>query len=88
MQSRLTDIASQILTSYELVGGLNNTDGHNLPSKRALAGLCEQLLQFLFPPLQHQFLLEEQLLVYLYLLESLSLPERNYLVLPRVAHKQ
>ena len=49
MQSRLTDIASQILASYELVGGLNNTDGHNLPSKRALAGLCEQLLQFLFP---------------------------------------
>lgn len=49
MESRLTGIAERILQSYEDVGGLNNTDGHNLPSKRALEILCARLLQFLFP---------------------------------------
>jgi serine O-acetyltransferase len=49
MHSRLSAIAAKILDSYEEVGGLNNTDRHNLPSKRALDVLCEQLLQLLFP---------------------------------------
>ena len=49
MQSGLTGIAEKILNSYETVGGLNNTDRHNLPSKRAVDSLCEQLLQVLFP---------------------------------------
>ena len=49
MQSRLAGISEKILTSYETVGGLNNTDRHNLPSKRAVDSLCEQLLQVLFP---------------------------------------
>lgn len=49
MHSRLSGIAEMMLTSYEEVGGLNNTDGHNLPSKRALDTLCHRLLQFLFP---------------------------------------
>jgi serine O-acetyltransferase len=49
MQSRLDGISEKILTSYETVGGLNNTDRHNLPSKRAVDSLCEQLLQVLFP---------------------------------------
>jgi hypothetical protein len=46
---RLPEIVKKILDSYEKVGGLNNTDGHNLPSKRSLDALCGQLLQFLFP---------------------------------------
>ncbi len=49
MHSRLAGISEKILTSYETVGGLNNTDRHNLPSKRAVDSLCEQLLQVLFP---------------------------------------
>jgi len=49
MHSRLAGISKKILTSYEAVGGLNNTDRHNLPSKRAVDSLCEQLLQVLFP---------------------------------------
>jgi serine O-acetyltransferase len=49
MSKRLPEIAKKILDSYEAVGGLNNTDGHNLPSKRSLDALCGQLLQFLFP---------------------------------------
>jgi serine O-acetyltransferase len=49
MKSRLDGISEKILASYEVVGGLNNTDRHNLPSKRAVDSLCEQLLQVLFP---------------------------------------
>jgi serine O-acetyltransferase len=49
MESRLSGIAEMMLTSYEEVGGLNNTDGHNLPSKGALEILCARLLQCLFP---------------------------------------
>jgi serine O-acetyltransferase len=49
MECSLDEFARAILASYEQVGGLNNTDRHNLPSKRALESLCEQLLQFLFP---------------------------------------
>lgn len=49
MQSRLDGISERILTSYDAVGGLNNTDPHNLPSKRAIDSLCEQLLQVYFP---------------------------------------
>lgn len=38
-----------LLASYERVGGLNNQDAHNMPSKRAVALICEDLLQLLFP---------------------------------------
>src|SRR5471032_3238684 len=49
MDKALTTVASEILASYERVGGLNNTDGLNLPSKRAVTAICEDLLQILFP---------------------------------------
>jgi serine O-acetyltransferase len=42
-------ITDAILESYCLVGGINNIDGSNLPSKRAIAVICEDLLQLLFP---------------------------------------
>ena len=42
-------ITDAILESYCLVGGINNIDGSNLPSKRATASICEDLLQLLFP---------------------------------------
>jgi serine O-acetyltransferase len=42
-------ITDAILESYCLVGGINNIDGSNLPSKRAIATICEDLLQLLFP---------------------------------------
>lgn len=38
-----------LIASYERVGGLNNRDAHNMPSKRAVAMICEDLLQLLFP---------------------------------------
>ena len=38
-----------LLLSYERVGGLNNRDAHNMPSKRAVGQICGDLLQLLFP---------------------------------------
>jgi serine O-acetyltransferase len=45
----LGKITEAILNSYATGGGMNNIDGSNLPSKRALATICEDLLQLLFP---------------------------------------
>jgi serine O-acetyltransferase len=42
-------IVADLLESYQEVGGINNIDGSNLASKRAVAGICEELLQLLFP---------------------------------------
>jgi len=38
-----------LLDSYESIGGLNNRDAHNMPSKRAVGHICEDLLQLIFP---------------------------------------
>ncbi len=49
MEAHLPLIVQELLRSYREVGGINNLDGTNLPSKRALAILCADLLQLLFP---------------------------------------
>ena len=49
MQDRITQLISKILVSYQEIGGINNIDGTNLPSKRAITQICEDLLQILFP---------------------------------------
>src|SRR5580693_3863897 len=49
MQNRLSSLISKILASYQEIGGINNIDGTNLPSKRAITQICEDLLQILFP---------------------------------------
>ncbi|MEY5009149.1 MAG: hypothetical protein RLZZ253_288 [Verrucomicrobiota bacterium] len=49
MHSDLGKLTDQLLRSYQTGGGTNHIDGSNLPSKRALAALCEDLLQLLFP---------------------------------------
>ncbi|MFA7344005.1 MAG: serine O-acetyltransferase EpsC [Terrimicrobiaceae bacterium] len=49
MKQALRQVIRDTLVSYEEVGGLNNTDRHNLPSKRMLGQICSQLLQILFP---------------------------------------
>ena len=54
MDSQLPRIVSEILESYRTVGGINNIDGSNLPSKRAIAVICEDLLQLLFPGFHDQ----------------------------------
>ncbi len=49
MDSALIHVVQKILASYDRVGGMNNTDAYSLPSKRAIGGICEDLLQILFP---------------------------------------
>ncbi len=49
MQTHLPNIVKELLDSYRTVGGINNLDGSNLPSKRAVAVLCADLLQLIFP---------------------------------------
>src|SRR5262249_1034463 len=48
-QSNLTPLITRVLESYREIGGINNIDGSNLPSKRPMAQICEDLLQILFP---------------------------------------
>ena len=42
-------LLGEILESYRSVGGINHVDRSNLPSKRAIAQLCDDLLHLLFP---------------------------------------
>src|SRR5258708_12605849 len=49
MEKSVTPRLNDILKSYENIGGINNIDGSNLPSKRAVAQICDDLLQILFP---------------------------------------
>jgi serine O-acetyltransferase len=45
----LESYVSDLLRSYELQGGFNNREADNMPSKRAVREICEDLLQILFP---------------------------------------
>ncbi len=49
MQPALAEVIEKTLASYSNVGGINNIDGLNLPSKHAVFEICEDLLQVLFP---------------------------------------
>src|SRR6476619_159176 len=49
MHDPVLPLISKILESYQEIGGINNIDGTNLPSKRAITQICEDLLQILFP---------------------------------------
>jgi len=42
-------IIENLVGSYQAVGGINRIECGNLPSKRRIAQVCEQLLQLLFP---------------------------------------
>ena len=54
MDSHLPNLINQLLDSYREVGGINNIDGSNLPSKKAMVAICEDLLQLLFPGFHDQ----------------------------------
>jgi serine O-acetyltransferase len=49
MDCRQEEIVSRLMTSYREVGGINHVDCGDMPSKKAIAGLCENLLQLMFP---------------------------------------
>ncbi len=40
---------SDLLASYQKAGSINHRDAQNMPSKRAVGQICEDLLQILFP---------------------------------------
>src|SRR5215218_1289752 len=54
MDKDLGQITESIVCSYRIGGGMNNIDGSNLPSKLALASICQDLLQLLFPGFHDQ----------------------------------
>jgi len=49
MAEAVDDSVTELLCSYQRAGGLNNRDAHNVPSKRAVGRICEDLLQLIFP---------------------------------------
>ena len=49
MGELVEETVPELLRSYQRAGGLNNRDAHNMPSKRAVGRICEDLLQILFP---------------------------------------
>lgn len=49
MDCTLKNIVANLIKSYHEEGGINRIDCGNLPSKRKIAAICEQLLRLLFP---------------------------------------
>ena len=45
----VTKLTNELVASYARVGGINHLDGKNLPSKRAIAAITQDLLRLLFP---------------------------------------
>lgn len=45
----VTELTQELIASYARVGGINHVDGKNLPSKTAIASICQDLLKLLFP---------------------------------------
>jgi serine O-acetyltransferase len=45
----VTELTDQLMASYARVGGINNLDGKNLPSKTAITSITVDLLRLLFP---------------------------------------
>ncbi len=49
MDHSLSRVTARLLTSYRHVGGINNIEVVNVPSKQAVGAICEGLLQLVFP---------------------------------------
>ena len=49
MENLKSQIVEDLLASYQEVGGINRIDSANLPSRRAVTGICEDLLRLVFP---------------------------------------
>jgi len=45
----VTQLTDQLVASYARLGGINHLDGKNLPSKRAITTITQDLLRLLFP---------------------------------------
>ena len=49
MDCHQEEIVRALMASYRERGGINHIDCGNLPSKKAVASICEDLLHLLFP---------------------------------------
>lgn len=49
MDCHQEEIVRSLISSYREIGGINHVDCGNLPSKRAVAGLCDDMLHLMFP---------------------------------------
>ena len=49
MDKSLPRLTERLLGSYRNIGGINNIESTNVPSKRAVGAICQDLLQILFP---------------------------------------
>ena len=49
MEKTVTQLTEQLVASYAQIGGINHLDGKNLPSKRVVTALTEDLLRLVFP---------------------------------------
>ena len=76
MEKSVTALLADLLESYNRIGGINNIDGLNLPSKRAVAQICEDLLQILFPGFHDEEPIAPQRVTELTLSRLLSFAER------------
>ena len=45
----ITRLTNDLVASYAQFGGINHLDGKNLPSKRVITGITQDLLRLLFP---------------------------------------
>ncbi len=45
----VTQLTNELVASYARLGGINHLDGKNLPSKRAVTAITQDLLRLLFP---------------------------------------
>ena len=45
----VTNLTNELVASYARLGGINHLDGKNLPSKRAITVITQDLLRLLFP---------------------------------------
>ncbi len=45
----VTQLTNDLVASYARFGGINHLDGKNLPSKRAITAITQELLRLLFP---------------------------------------
>ena len=76
MESLQSKIVDDLLVSYQEVGGINRIDSANLPSRPAVAGLCEDLLRLVFPGfLETEAIESENLEIYSHIEEMCVLCE-------------
>lgn len=72
----LDGLTKRLLTSYETLGGLNHREVGNMPSKQAVAEICELLLRLFFPGFHDEKALEERQHLELTRLRLRSLEEK------------